>query len=282
MMMGNALKSRSPWVAAAAVVMMGAIGGGRSAEAATLPFFATFDGDATGSQAGFAVYSGNTASSTAFVVSNPTGTSGVFNNTNGLNIATSATMQFTNVGTAPGTAFVEKVTATPTNAGAGLGNDFFGLGALGTGPNLTNADPVTANNTAYLADLNGSNAVRIIKLVNGATTATLATGTFPVTPTLNTAYTLTLTGTYNATGGLTLSFNVTDGTSAVTIANATPDTTPLTGQYFGPRNRNSATAGTSATATVDNFSLVVPEPAGLGLIGMAAAGLLGRRRRRHN
>jgi hypothetical protein len=265
------LRRRSVVLNCAAVGL--ALAGARASLATIAPYSNNFDSEPDGSQAGFTVYSGSSTSSTAFVVSNPTSSSGTFNNTSPLNTATSAALQFSNLGT--GSGFVQSVSVTPTASGGALSSDYFGLAALATSANLTLADPVAANNTLYLADLQGSKAIRILKDLNG-TTSNLVTGTFAGNVAIGTQNTLTLTGTYVGSA-LTLSLTVSDGTTSTTIT-APAETTPLTGQYFGIRNRSSNTSGSSMTATNDNFA-ITPEPASCGLVLMSASGLLLRRRR---
>jgi hypothetical protein len=259
--------SRAAYSAALVLLLAGA----GASRAATIPFSDNFNSDTPGSTAGFTEFSGGNTSTTAFVVSTPAAT---FNNDSVFNNATSAAMQFTNSGT--GVNFVEKVTVTPTAVGSSLANNFYGLGALGTSADLTNADPIQANNTFYLADVQGSSAIRILRVVNGTATS-IVSGTYAGTLAIGTAETLTLTGTYSG-GSLTLSFNVTDGVNSTTIT-APVEAAPLTGQFFGIRNRNANPSGANATATEDNFS-VVPEPASCTLAAIPALAALLRRRRR--
>jgi hypothetical protein len=70
---------------------------------------------------------------------------------------------------------------------------------------------------------------------------------------------------------------LTDGTNTSSISFA--DTTPLTGQFFGLRDRPTA-AGSSLDADFDNFAITaVPEPATAGMLAVGVHFLARRRRR---
>lgn len=98
-----------------------------------------------------------------------------------------------------------------------------------------------------------------------------------LTPTANTIYTLTLTGSYQS-GVLTLLATLTDGVT--TIMAAANDSTVKTGEYFGLRTAASDVTGTdpAVTAVYDNFNLI-PEPSVISIGALGALGLF--RRRRH-
>lgn len=110
--------------------------------------------------------------------------------------------------------------------------------------------------------------------------STLTTAVFAVSLSLNTTYDMTLSGTYDASGDLTLAFSVSNGTSTTT-ATAAPiaAASVLTGDYFGYRD---VAANGGGTVQFDNYSVAaVPEPTTLALVGLAGGliALISRKRK---
>ena len=93
----------------------------------------------------------------------------------------------------------------------------------------------------------------------------------------NQSFTLSVDGTYDAVGNLSLSASVTDGVNTSTL---TASDLVLGGNYdgagFGLRSRFGAGGG-EVTAAYDSFS-VVPEPASFALLGLGGFCLMTRRR----
>jgi len=97
---------------------------------------------------------------------------------------------------------------------------------------------------------------------------------------LGTEFLLKVTGTYSG-GSLTLTFGVWNsaGTAQIGTSATATDSAPLTGQFFGFRNRNPNTTA-SYNASFNDFNVVaVPEPT-FSAAALAAGGLMLRRRRR--
>lgn len=152
----------------------------------------------------------------------------------------------------------------------------FGFAALGTGA-ATNGS--TAGVNFYLADVGTSGTIRILRF-NGTGNLTVvddtsATGDVLGGLSLTETYDLTLTGTYSGTD-LVLSFTVSDGTNTRTVTSGVI-TDALTGNNFGYRTRNNQTG--TYTVNSDYFTMAVPEPSSVLLLGAAAGlGLMRRRR----
>lgn len=152
----------------------------------------------------------------------------------------------------------------------------FGFAALGTGAATTGANAAV---NFYLADVGSSGTIRILRF-NGTGNAVVVDDTAGTGGTLGVlttgeTYDLTLTGTYSGTD-LVLSFTVSDGTNTRTVTSA-PISSPLAGSNFGYRNRNNNTG--DYVVNSDYFTMAVPEPSSVLLLGAAAGlGLMCRRR----
>jgi hypothetical protein len=198
-------------------------------------------------------------------------TTGVYKNSSTtIDSTTAATLQLTNLGGAPATAtsFREQTTFK-INTITGP-NTTIGFSALGADNN-----PADGTGIYYLADVQQNGTLRLFE-VNPNTS--LASGTF-AGGALQTGvnYTLTLDGTYSGTT-LNLALTLTNGADTTTVNFA--DTTALTGQFFGLRDRPAAT-GASLDVDFDNFSVTAtPEPASAGVIALGGLALAARRHRR--
>jgi len=108
-------------------------------------------------------------------------------------------------------------------------------------------------------------------------TPTLTTGALTDTGlTIGQVITLTLTATPGSGANTNFALSATNGTD--TLNTTTIFSTPLMANYE-VGIRGSTATGSPATVVFDNFSVVVPEPASLSVVGVGAMGLLGRRRR---
>ena len=85
-------------------------------------------------------------------------------------------------------------------------------------------------------------------------------------------------GTYTDAPGLGYS-TAADGTLTQQTANQVSGFTLAPGQTLFVRFKDFNVAGTDRFSRIDNVSIVVPEPASLGLVGLAVAGATARRRR---
>ncbi len=139
---------------------------------------------------------------------------------------------------------------------------------------------------SYLADVNagsttgGNSTIRILEL-NSPSNTSIASFTTP-SGGLNflvagNRYTLTLEGEY-VSSDLKLTLTLVNLTTNITTTITGTDTTPLTGQFFGFRNRTGSGAS-NLDVSFDNFSVVIPEPASATLLAMSALLLSCRRRK---
>lgn len=154
----------------------------------------------------------------------------------------------------------------------------------------------TGGDSYYLADFSfanssSTNVGRLRILALGDTTGFTATDSiaddnsganFAITE--NTTYTLRLEGSYvGATLNMTLALFDATGTTQIGTTAVASDTSPLSGEFFGYRNRIGLGGG-STIVDFDNYSVTtpVPEPSAYALIGgVGALGLaLALRRKR--
>jgi hypothetical protein len=88
-------------------------------------------------------------------------------------------------------------------------------------------------------------------------------------------YNMSVTGVYSG-GSLSLDAVLKEGNTVLASVHAL-ETSPKAGDYFGLSE--STGWGSSAQTSYDNFSITgVPEPTSLAVVGLAAAGLMHRRR----
>lgn len=200
--------------------------------------------------------------------------------TPGTSTTSSSSIQLTNVSGSNftiTTQFTLNSAAVPTGSG---GASQMGFGFLGALPGFSSS--------YYIADLyyttngvnSGSGQTGTLRLLEqGGTAGFSANNGLAIAPgaatnyalAFNTPYTLQLTGVYSG-GNLNLTLSLLDGNGNQIGTSATAtDTTPLTGEYFGYRNR--VATGSSISVSYDNFA-VVPEPGTNGLM-LLALGLLG-------
>lgn len=157
-----------------------------------------------------------------------------------------------------------------------------GFGALGS----TSTFGGGSSAPYYLADLvvaDGGAALGRLRILEVAgSNDTFAQKVSTVALNWEDTYRLTLQGTYVG-GALNMSLTLVNLTtpdpetgSAIDTISGT-DPTPLTGTHFGYRNRTND-AG-EVQVKFDNFTVAVPEPSTVGLLGLGVVGLLARRRR---
>ena len=170
-----------------------------------------------------------------------------------------------------GTDFTLSSTLTLNSASIAGGSDAtFGFAAYGNNADLSGS--------YFLADVNEHGDMRIFEI---SPTSSLTSGSFAGGAlATGTTYDLTLDGSFDGGGDLTLALTVDDGTDSTTITSS-PISNPFDGDHFGFRNRLGDPNG-SYDASLDEFS-VIPEPSSYAaLIGIAVFGFgaMGRSRRR--
>ena len=160
------------------------------------------------------------------------------------------------------TTFTANATGTNTGNSSSLGLALFGANAAFSGAAAT---------PYYLADfnINGSAAnlgrMRIVALgdTSGFTSVTGIAG--PVVSAGNT-YELRVTASYSG-GTLSMTLQMYDDLGNALCASGTAtDTSPLTGQFFGYRNRLVATSGTTSVSYHDFSVVELPEPTSIALL----------------
>lgn len=148
-------------------------------------------------------------------------------------------------------------------------NTTFGFAALGNS---------TALSSFYLADVQGNGTMRLYRINSGGNTALTSTTFAGGTLQTGVEYTLTLDGTYNDLGDLTLDLLLSSPTLSTSINSTLLAANVYQGRYFGLRDRSS---GAGSRLDVDFLGLsIVPEPATLALLGLGAAATVALRRRR--
>jgi len=257
------------YAAAAASLLLSA-----AAVAVEAPYTESFDSYATGSTPSNFV-TGITGFGNLFSqwdVQNATGTAGVYRNLlGGQRAQSSAAINVTNL---QATDFVLSTTFVVDSHGVvtppALADIRVGLGALGSGPNFPSSGYQLSYELLDIGNNSSTNgALQIYKadqLIGGFPFVTL-----PVA--IGTPYTMTLTGTYSGSG-LLLTGMLRDGNSSITVTAL--DSTPQMGTYFGYYNLAQGQVNRSAQVNVsyDNFSIAVPEPSELALVGVGAAFIL--------
>lgn len=249
---------------------------GSAANASSFPYFTGFGPaddvlDSTG--AAFALDTG----------------SGVLNYTQATsNTQTNGIEQVTGVA---GNDFVVETRFTFNDGATFGGQNTYGLAALATDAGFSTA----GGNGYYLADWMGSaNSVdagrlRLLALGSGGLTGVTNGDTDGANANASSVvngktYILRLTGAYAIDGtlSLTLAMFESDGVTQIGAAatGQSSTTTPLTGTYFGLRNRSgSLSSGQTMSASYDDFTVTaVPEPASLALVAFGVTVMLKRRK----
>ena len=253
-----------------ALILLAGIGAGSEAiaEAAIAPYqndFASSASDFTLSTAG----GGWTLDTSG------SGTLGHSNTNSNSATLFSAGLELSNLGGPAATASDFEISGA--YSASALVGTFDYLGVVGLGSN--SAFSSGADSFYMLRHL--KNAQLELYRVSGGNSVKLA-NVFAETISLNTAYALTLTGTYVDTNAdavndaLDLTAELAKGSS--TYGFTYRDATPLAGSYFGMRDQN---ANNNATVTMawDSISVtLVPEPAGLATVVLLIGGLLRRHR----
>lgn len=197
-------------------------------------------------------------------------------------VASSASLQITNAASSSFTMAVD-FTVSAANASS---SSTYGFGLFGLNSTFSGASSSLAY---YLADVTFGSAsqIRIVKVQTSPANVTLASQT-------GTAYKLTLGSTYSlkldvvaSSGSVSMTFGLYDSTGTLmgSSITGTDSSSPLSGEYFGLRDRYTGT-NTLHTVSYDNFSITaVPEPStyaliGSALIGSAAFGVRRRQRKR--
>lgn len=199
---------------------------------------------------------------------------GKYQNTNAAGVTAASLVQATNF--VPGQNFQLVSTFTITDLASSFS---VGFAALANSANLQ-----TTGVSYYLADIATDGTLRI-----GSFNATTFTNTAPFFAgaagigalTASDVVTMTLDGTYSGSS-LVLTLSASKNGGAVASASTGTINSPFSGNFFGLRNRDGATAGSGDTMVVqfENFSMTqVPEPSVL-LIGGLGAIALGLRRKR--
>ena len=211
----------------------------------------------------------------------------------GTNLTSTASINFTN---ADNTSFTLSTQFSITSLATLPSNQSFtvGLGAFESSSGFSTA----TGQSFYLADFAytgqgtanpARGTLRLLSLGDanpdftpGSASAIEGGSSAPLAISLDTVYTLRLTGTLGVGGALTFTLGLYDSTGVTQIgASATAsDLTPLTGDYFGFRNRDSGNVTTGTTTIAfENFSMnTVPEPSS-GLLLSVGLVALGARRR---
>ena len=200
-------------------------------------------------------------------------------------VNTTASIPVTGRPTGAGQAFVQSTQFTVNNFTGTPNFMTFGFATLSSV-----AAPYGSSNY-YLSDLSFADDTvelgRLRILTQGTANADFVQGSNndavdPTALVVGTTYTLRLTGTYNGTGGLSMTLQLLDATGTTQIGSSVSasDPTPWAGDNFGYRNAGArvGTAMMSYNVSFDNFQ-VVPEPGTAAALAVACGAFVRRRRR---
>jgi hypothetical protein len=207
---------------------------------------------------------------------------GTFNNVSGPGATTTNTASEQITGVA-GNDFVVTTHFTLNSVTVASNNTLttVGFGIFGSASNFSNFYLI---DWAVAGTTTGTQGLRILRqgggTITSSTPATSDGGNYSGNHIpLGTEFLLKVTGTYSGST-LSMTFGVWDSTGTTQIggtATAT-DNAPLTGTFFGFRDRDPGNSSTYNISFNDFKVVAVPEPASLGVIGMAGLPLLRRRR----
>ncbi|MET0261453.1 MAG: PEP-CTERM sorting domain-containing protein [Rariglobus sp.] len=194
-------------------------------------------------------------------------------------VARAATIQLTN--TPAAFSMSTEFTVTASSASSATQGATYGLAAFGAEPTLAGT---SVTSSYYLADLSygATTTLRIVK-VNGSNATLVSVSDAAYKITLGTTYSLKLNVLQSA-GSVSMTFGLYDTNNNLigSSVTGTDSSSPLSGDYFGLRNRYQA--NTTFTTSYDNFNITpIPEPSTLAMLagGLAmGVAMVSRRARR--
>ena len=274
-----------------AIVGMIAISLGGAAGAATIPVSDNFDNDSTGNSAptsGGTTWAEDSQDAGDWTIADPTsgpnGTTGdhVYRVDYSSNTNTTTEVRSTGLSVPDHTSQDFSFRADFTINASNLENAEVarvGFRYQNTDSDL-NGFPSGSGNTFFEL---GTGELKVVDNESGSFNAAISTNTLTVDTTGSTVYELVVNGTYLSGGDLDISATLSDGTTTLTagqVLNA-----PAGGENLGftslmRGNEEDMTTPVTLQADYDNFSVLIPEPATLALLGLGGAVMISGRRRR--